>query len=453
MSQQENNLGHIYTVSELNGKLKRFLEEKYPFIWITGEISNFSVPASGHSYFSLKDNSSLINCVMFRSQRKRLKFIPENGMKITGMGRLSLYEPRGSYQLIFELLEPEGAGALQMAFEQLKRKLYKQGLFNNDLKKPIPFLPSKISVITSGTGAAVRDVIIVSKRRFPGICLEIVPVKVQGENAEYEIADALAMVNFLGNSDLIILCRGGGSLEDLAPFNSERVAMAVFNSIIPVISAVGHETDFTIADFVSDLRAATPSAAAEIAVPDKKALENNLFALEQSMLKGLKNQLIFLKNQINDLKSRLKNPGRIIDDMQFRLEDIDTRMIIPIKNMVFSHRERLQWFHKSLHANNPGKGIKILKKNIDDLISRLKISMGSTVKRCRMEHNRLGVGLEALSPAAVLKRGYSITRKYPEKTIISDSDMTEKENIIEVILAKGKLLCQVREKNGKEKNF
>ncbi len=444
---------HIYTVSELNGKLKKLLEEQYPFIWITGEISNFSLPASGHSYFSLKDNNSLINCVMFKNQRKRLKFAPESGMKITGMGRLSLYEPRGSYQLILEHLEPEGAGALQIAFEQLKRKLAKEGLFDEGLKKPIPFFPLKISVITSGTGAAVKDVINVSKRRFPGISLEIVPVKVQGSEAEHEIANALAMVNSMENSDLIILCRGGGSLEDLAAFNSEKVARAVYDSVIPVISAVGHETDFTIADFAADLRAPTPSAAAELAVPDVKALKENILALEKAMLNGFQHYFAFLKNQVNDLESRLKSPAGIIDDMRFRLEDIDTRCRVSMEKLIFSHKEKLQWFDKSLYANNPGKNISILKKECDNFISRLKTGMTGIIKRCRAEHDKLNAGLTALSPEAVLERGYSITRQYPEKIVLLDSDMTATGNIIEVILAKGKLLCQVKKRNGKEKNI
>ncbi len=453
MDRREKNSGHIYTVSELNGKLKKLLEEQYPFIWITGEISNFAIPASGHSYFSLKDKNSLINCVMFKNQRKRLKFVPENGMKITGMGRLSLYEPRGSYQLIFEHLEPEGAGALQIAFEQLKRKLSKEGLFDKSLKKQIPFLPLKISVITSGTGAAVRDVINVSRRRFPGIYLEIVPVKVQGSEAEHEISQALAMVNSMGNSDLIILCRGGGSLEDLSAFNSEKVARALYASVIPVISAVGHETDFTIADFTADLRAPTPSAAAELAVPDVKILKKNIFALEKAMLSGFQHYFVFLKNQLNDLESRLKSPEGIIDDMQFRLEDIDTRCIISMEKLILSYKEKLEWFDKSLYANNPGKNISILKKNCDNFISRLKTGMTGIVRHSRAEHDRLSAGLAALSPAAVLERGYSITRKYPEKTVLLNSVNTEKGNIIEVILAKGRLLCQIREKNGKEKNI
>ncbi len=453
MDKQGTNSGHIYTVSELNGKLKKLLEEQYPFIWITGEISNFSLPASGHSYFSLKDNNSLINCVMFRNQRKRLKFAPENGMKITGMGRLSLYEPRGSYQLILEHLEPEGAGALQMAFEQLKRKLSKEGLFDESLKKQIPFLPLKISVITSGTGAAVRDVINVSKRRFPGIDLEIVPVKVQGVEAEHEIANALAMVNSMGSSDLIILCRGGGSLEDLAAFNSERIARALYDSFIPVISAVGHETDFTIADFTADLRAPTPSAAAELAVPEVKTLKKNISALEKNMLKGFQHYFVSLKNRVNDLESRLKSPAGIVDDMQFRLEDIDTRCIISMKKLIFLHKEKLEWFDKSLYANNPGKNILMLKKNRNNLISRLKTGMTGIIKRHRAEHDRLNAELAALSPAAVLERGYSITRQYPEKVVLLDSKMTATGNMIEVILAKGTLLCQVKERNGKEKNI
>ena len=257
MTEKQNR--HIYTVSKLTKEIKSLLEETYPFIWITGEISNYAVPGSGHSYFTLKDHNAVISCVMFKNQKLRLKFDLENGLKIFGMARLSLYEPRGSYQLIFEHLEPGGAGSSQIAFEQLKQKLSAQGLFDDKFKKPIPFLPLQISVITSGTGAAVRDIVNIAQRRFPNYPFEIISVKVQGEKSEDEICNAISFVNqndrSKNKSGLIILARGGGSLEDLAVFNSEAIANAIFESDIPVITGIGHETDFTIADFTADLRA------------------------------------------------------------------------------------------------------------------------------------------------------------------------------------------------------
>lgn len=446
-------MGQIYTVSALTREIKTLIEEKYPFIWITGEISNFMVPASGHSYFSLKDNNAIISGVMFRNQKKRLKFILENGMKITGMGRLSLYEPRGSYQIIFEHIEPEGAGALQVAFEQLKSKLSKEGLFDEECKKPIPFFPSKISVITSGTGAVVRDIINVAKRRFPGVYLEIIPVIVQGNDAEYEIANGLALVNSIDKSELVILARGGGSLEDLAAFNSERVARAVYDSNIPVISAVGHETDFTICDFAADLRAPTPSAAAELALPEKDNLKKHIIQLNLNLVRGLTGNIVFLKENISDLRARLKNPSRIIDDMHFKLEDFEERMRGQVKKIVESKKERLDWFSNALYGHNPGSDISGLKKNMGKLTNRLTLSMGGIIRQCQAENSEKSARLNALSPMAVLERGYSITRGCPEKNILTDSKNSEKGDTIEVLLAKGRLLCQVEKSNGCKKNI
>ena len=273
----------IHTVSELTAKVKVLLEDNFPFIWICGEISNFRVPASGHFYFTLKDEKAQINTVMFRSQNRNLKFEPEDGMSVTGLGRISLYEPRGTYQIILEYIEPEGTGAIQLAFEQLKARLSAEGLFDEKHKKPLPFLPRKISIITSPTGAVVHDILKIINRRFSNIHIEIIPVKVQGSGAESEIVSGLDMINTRSDSDVTILSRGGGSLEDLHAFNSEDVARAIFSSKIPIISAVGHETDFTIADFVADLRASTPSAAAELAVPHKIDLSRRVAELTTTL--------------------------------------------------------------------------------------------------------------------------------------------------------------------------
>ncbi|MGD2030429.1 MAG: exodeoxyribonuclease VII large subunit, partial [Desulfobacterales bacterium] len=237
---------HIYTVSELTATIKVLLEDKYPFIWIYGEISNLRIPTSGHLYFTLKDKKAQINAVMFRGQIRNLKFMPENGMSVTGIGRVSVYELRGNYQIILEYIEPEGRGAIQLAFEQLKERLTTEGLFDEKHKKPLPFLPRKISIITSPTGAVVHDILKIINRRFPNIHIEIIPVKVQGDGSEMEIVSGLETINDRTDSDVVILARGGGSLEDLHAFNSEDVARAIFASKIPVISAIGHETDFSI---------------------------------------------------------------------------------------------------------------------------------------------------------------------------------------------------------------
>ena len=393
----------IYTISKLTKEIKSLLEETYPFIWVTGEISNYAVPGSGHSYFTLKDNNAVITCVMFKNQKLRLKFDLENGLKIFGMARLSLYEPRGTYQLIFEHIEPEGAGSSQIAFEQLKKKLSAKGFFDDKYKKPIPFLSSQISVITSGTGAAVRDIVNIAQRRFPNFPLEIVSVKVQGEKSENEICRAINFVNQDHKSDLIILARGGGSLEDLAAFNSPIVAKAVFESEIPVITGIGHETDFTIADFTADLRAPTPSAAAELALPDKNALIHEISSFKSNLNLSLKKNLNIWHDKVLDLRSRLKTPQAIIYDQRFRLEDYESRLHNIIRQYVEKKREKFYYLSDKLNS---------------------------------------------LNPQSVLKRGYSIARFVSDKQVVVNSNCVKKNDEIEVILSRGNLITTVEKVNG-----
>jgi len=270
----------IYTVSELTAEIKYLLEEKFDFIWVEGEISNFARPSSGHFYMSLKDENAQIRAVMFKPQASYLKFIPEDGMMVIARGRIGVYEPRGEYQIILDYLEPLGIGALAAAYEQVKKKLSLEGVFDEDKKRPIPFLLQKIAVITSPTGAAIRDFLRISYRRMPNLDITIVPVRVQGDESAGDIIEALETVNReLGDVEVIILTRGGGSLEDLWPFNQEDVAYAIRRSLIPVVSAVGHEVDLTISDLAADLRAPTPSGAAELVVKEKEVLERDLRTL------------------------------------------------------------------------------------------------------------------------------------------------------------------------------
>ncbi len=451
---EKQNLGHIYTVSGLTREIKALLEDSYPFIWITGEISNYALPSSGHSYFSLKDAGAVIRCVMFRNQRKRLQFNPENGMKITGMGRVSLYEPRGSYQLIFEHLAPDGAGALQIRFEQLKKQLSREGLFDEEHKRKLPFLPSKISIITSPTGAVIRDIIHVAARRFPGVHLEVVPVKVQGEGAEHEIKHAIEVVNCMESvegmesvkkSDVIIIARGGGSLEDMAAFNSETVARAVFNSDIPVISAVGHETDFTICDFVADLRAPTPSAAAEMVIPEKKILENTIHSMENTLCTALQRRMDQFRRHAQDLKARLKNPIILIQDMHLKLDDLEQRLTNQITWNMNSRHEKLKWLINALHSGNPQKKLSSLRDDTEQLSMRLNMAMDGMLKQFGAALFAVHSKLEALGPAAVLDRGYSISRRCHDNKIIRTASETDSGEMVEIILAKGKLICQVEE--------
>jgi exodeoxyribonuclease VII large subunit len=397
----------IYTVSKLTREIKNLLEEKFPFIWITGEISNYSMPSSGHSYFILKDQNSIISCVMFKNQKLRLKFDLASGIKIFGLARLGLYEPRGSYQLVFEHIEPAGAGSAQLAFEQLKKKLSDQNYFDQVYKQPIPFLPSKVSVITSATGAAVQDIINIAQRRFSNCHIEIVSVKVQGHDSEKEIAGAIKLVNDHQRSDLIILARGGGSIEDLSSFNSEFVANAIFKSKIPIITGIGHETDFTIADFVADLRAPTPSAAAELSFQDKKSLTNEISKLRKNLDNLLKNLITNLYKRIIDLNSRLKTPQTIIYDSRLRIEDYELRLNNYLKQSLKYKKEKLLYLSDSLNSLNPDN---------------------------------------------ILKRGYSITRTIKDKKPVLNSDNLNKNDNLEIILYKGRLITKVEKIDGK-KNF
>nr|WP_320192917.1 exodeoxyribonuclease VII large subunit [uncultured Desulfobacter sp.] len=438
----------VYTVGTLTRQIKNLLEDQYPFLWITGEISNFATPASGHSYFSLKDEAAVISCVIFKGQKRHLKFTPENGMKVKGMARLSLYEPRGTYQLIFEHMEPEGTGALQQAFEQLKAKLSAMGWFDAELKKEIPFLPSKIHVITSGTGAAVRDIIQVAKQRCPSVPLEIIPVKVQGETAEFEIAKAIELANTVNTCDLIIIARGGGSLEDLWAFNTQTVAKAVFESEIPIISGVGHEIDFTIADFVADLRAPTPSAAAQMALPDQAAIVHQILGLQNELNNKIERRLFQLREHITDLRSRLKSPARVVDDFRFRIEDLQSRAFSLVKNQIAHQRERIQWLNRTLAGTLPS--IQTHRKDVEDFKANLDYLFGAFLKRCKDRVNEQHVQIETLNPSAVLKRGYSITRSLSGRHVVMDADTVDTDDDIEIILSKGRLDARVVKTYGKK---
>lgn len=371
--------GHVYTVTELTRNIRVMLEESFPAIWVEGEISNFVQHTSGHMYFSLKDTNSVLSAVLFKNVNKDIKFEMKSGIQVVCFGRISLYDKRGQYQLYVERVEPKGIGALQLAFEQLKEKLKKEGLFDKAHKKPIPYLPTRIGVVTSPTGAAIRDILNVTQRRFSNVEIILNPVKVQGEGAKEEIASAIEIFNKLKNVDVMIVGRGGGSLEDLWPFNEELVARAIYNSEIPIISAVGHEIDWTIADFVSDFRAPTPSAAAELIIP-------------------LKEDLI---ERIGNAVDRLKNS---------------------LLNMVMQYEQR-----------------------IDELVSALSFKGGYMVK-LKDESFRTLIGkLEALSPLAVLKRGYSITEKVKNGEVIKTSGELKKEDLIKTRLSAGEIISIVKE--------
>jgi len=436
----------VHTVSQITDKIKAKLEDSFPFIWITGEISNFRCPQSGHFYFVLKDESAQISAVMFRGQNRNLSFDPEDGMSVTGLGRISLYKPRGTYQVIFEYLEPKGIGALQVAFEQLKARLSAEGFFEPDRKKPIPFLPSKIALITSPTGAVIHDILRVARRRFDNMRFMLVPVKVQGQGAVEDIVEAIELVNRHG-ADVAIIARGGGSIEDLQAFNSEAVARAISSSICPIVSAVGHETDYTITDFTSDLRAPTPSAAAEIVVPKKEDLTAHLLKTTKDIKLLMMAKISDAEKELAVYQKHLVDPVKRIDDLKLKNDDMVQRMTVLFNQLLKIKKDRFSWISEILANLSPAKQIKMHRRNLDYTHDLLRRSM---VRSLDVHQNRLKTvheKLNTLSPLSVLERGYSIVRTRDGNKIVRSEAQVERNQKLEVILAKGTLDVTVDEKH------
>lgn len=435
----------IYSISQLTAEIKGLLENAFPFVWVTGEVSNFSVPVSGHYYFTLKDAKAQIRSVMFRGQNRSLKFALEDGMRITGLGRISLYEPRGTYQIILEYLEPQGVGALQVAFDQLKKRLAEEGLFEPGRKRALPFLPRKVSLVTSGTGAAVHDMLTILLRRYPGLAVEIVPVRVQGDGAENEMAAALELLNRRADTEVIIIGRGGGSMEDLWAFNTEVLARAIAASAIPVVSAVGHETDFTISDFVADLRAPTPSAAAELVVPLKPDLKRRHAEYTAALVSRLAQRISAHRTALTELSRRLVHPAKRLQDLGLRIDDLTNRMIGSFHRGLALRRERLKWRQARLQSQNPLVQVQTLKEKLAGTTGNLAVFYHLYITSKRHAIQQQTSRLYAMSPLAVLARGYSIARSLPERRLLRDFASVAPGCRIEVLLEKGSLTCLVEE--------
>ena len=373
-------------------------------------------------------------------------------MAVTGLGRISLYEPRGSYQIILEYLEPKGVGALQVAFEQLKNRLSQEGLFDQEFKKSLPYLPAVIGLATSLTGAVIHDMLTIIKRRFPGQSIDIIPIKVQGESAAHEIVSAIELFNRLDTSSVIILARGGGSIEDLQAFNDESVARAIFGSDIPIVSAIGHETDFTISDFVADVRAPTPSAAAELVVPVSEDL-NHILIKNKIIIKEIINK--YIKERRLGLEScakRLIDPRKKMIDHRIKLDEYSERLFRAFTILIKHHRERLTRNTDKLIYNSPARYAEKLQQKLEHEFNLLSNIYLATLSEKRNRLRESSARLEGLNPTAVLSRGYSIAREIPELTIVKDSTTVSIGKKLEVILAKGTLFCDVKErfKNGKK---
>ena len=434
----------IYTVSALTAEIKSLLEQEFDFVWVEGEISNFACPSSGHYYMSLKDENAQIKAVMFKMQAHYLKFIPEDGMKVVARGRIGVYEPRGEYQIILDYLEPLGVGALAAAFEQVKKKLSLEGLFDEDKKRPIPFLPKRIAVITSPTGAAVRDFLRISYRRMPNLDVTIAPVRVQGDEAAGDIVEALDMVNRELDVDVIVLTRGGGSLEDLWPFNQEEVAYAIRRSSIPVVSAVGHEVDLTISDLAADLRAPTPSGAAELIVREKEGLERDLRNLSSRLEIAAHSIMDRIRDRVKNISSRIRDPRRNLADTWLRLDEIYNRILKTGKICINNNLKHLKAVNETLILNSPSHTITMLSQELAfhnrSLIQVIKGSLDRKKGDIRSMRDRL----DSLSPFSILKRGYSITRKLPEMNIVKDSNQVKANDEVNILLARGNIDCMVK---------
>ncbi|MCF8060921.1 MAG: exodeoxyribonuclease VII large subunit [Deltaproteobacteria bacterium] len=433
----------VYTVSGLTAEIRGLLEERFPFVWVEGEVSNVRTPASGHCYMGIKDEASQIRAVMFRPRVRTLRFRPEDGMKVIAQGRVGVYEPRGEYQLVLDYLEPLGVGALALAYEQLKQKLSAAGWFREENKKPLPFLPSRVAVITSPTGAAVRDFLNVIQRRFGNIAITVVPVRVQGDRAAGEISEAIETVNRCLDVDVIVLTRGGGSLEDLWPFNEEITARAIRDSRIPVVSAVGHEIDVTIADLVADLRAPTPSAAAELLVSEKEILVRSIHELRERLLTGIRARCRRRMERLGHLESRLRDPRKAIEHSWMRLDDLAGRLV---RNEAFLIRENAARVRSStgrLMRNGPQHRIQEFRRELRFCRRTLDAGMKRTLSTHCSALSVLGGRLKGLDPRGVLQRGYSITRLLPEGRVLRQASEAQKGDRVEVTLARGILECRI----------
>jgi len=436
-------LRYILTVSELTQEIKDILEDRFPDVWIEGEISNLRIPPSGHIYFTLKDDFSQIRAVLFKMQARIIRFVPEDGLHIIGRGRVSLYEKRGDYQLILESMEPKGIGALQLGFLQLREKLEQEGLFDASHKKPIPMIPQKIGIVTSPTGAVIQDMLHILDRRFKNLHILLYPVRVQGEGASSEIAAAINHLNKFEDVDVMIVGRGGGSLEDLWAFNEEVVARAIYCSKIPIISAVGHETDYTISDFVADLRAPTPSAAAELVVRDKRELKNVLRYLWGRLENQTLQMLEEYRTRLSHLKKAFREPGKRVEEYFLRLDDFVNRLRLLTSWTIGRKGGKCLHLSESLLARNPVQRAKTLRSSILEARRRLEQNIKYSIEIQRQKVGGTLGKLDSLSPLSILKRGYSITRKLPSLQILRDASHARKGDKVEVRLDKGVLLCGV----------
>jgi exodeoxyribonuclease VII large subunit len=437
----------VYTVSRLNQSVRNLLEDTFPLLWVEGEISNLSRPVSGHLYFSLKDAKAQVRCALFRHRNALLRGELTNGQQVMVQARLSLYEPRGDYQLIVEHLEEAGDGALRCAYEELRLRLDREGLFAVEHKRSIPRFPRCIGVITSPSGAAIRDVLSVLRRRFPALPVLLYPVAVQGEGAGAQIAQAIALAAQRRECDVLLLVRGGGSLEDLWAFNEEAVARAIYACTIPLVCGVGHEIDVTIADFAADVRAPTPSAAAELVSPDRMAWLHRFSRLEERLATTLRRQLDGFRQRLLWLEQGLarQHPGRRLQPQLQRLDDLEQRLQRTLAAKLEQLKTRLQGLATQLRLAAPGPRIARLQERQQTLSQRLEAALRRRLERDAQRLAMAGHALHTVSPLQTLGRGYAIVRHHPTGEVIRRAKQVQHGDRVEALLGEGRLICRVEE--------
>ncbi|MDQ2694115.1 MAG: exodeoxyribonuclease VII large subunit [Pseudomonadota bacterium] len=437
----------VYSVSRLNAAVRALLEGAFPLLWVEGEVSNLRRVSSGHVYFSLKDDQAQVNCALFRNRAVLLRGRIDNGRQVLVRARVSLYAARGDYQLIIEHLEDAGDGALRRLFDERRRRLEREGLFAESAKRPLPRFPRRVGVVTSPSGAAVRDVLTVLQRRFPALPVLVYPVPVQGEGAGQRIANMIALAGRRGDCDVLLLVRGGGSLEDLWAFNEEAVARAIRACPVPVVTGVGHETDVTIADFAADLRAPTPSAAAELVSPDQWEWRRRFRALEERLDYALRRRLAQERQRLVALDRRLalQHPGRRLHDQAQRLDELTERLRQALERRLERQASRLAGLAVRLRVQAPLPLIRRNDERIRTLARRLVTAMQRRGDHARQRLAAAGRALDAVSPLRTLGRGYAIVRRYPGGEVVRRAQQVKTGERVEALLGQGYLICHVEE--------
>lgn len=435
------------TVSQLNRRARQLLETHLPLVWVEGEISNFSRPGSGHWYLTLKDEHAQVRCAMFRNRNNLVRFVPENGSHVLIRCRVSIYEGRGDFQLIIEHMEEAGYGALQRQFDELKQRLSQEGLFSEEYKLSLPSLPKRIGLVTSPTGAAIKDILSILKRRFPAIPVTLYPSIVQGKTAARELADQIARANGIATDseqrcDVLLLSRGGGSIEDLWAFNEEQLARAIYDSDIPIVSAVGHETDFTIADFVADYRAATPSAAAEILSPDGQQLLANFEGYEQLLNDTILQRINTSNQHVDYLNRRLRHPGEKLTYQQTQLKSLELRLKQAVLANLNEQSHLIDSLESKINQNHPNQQLDHLKLQVKTLDQRLVGGMKNLMNQKQQRWKNSVQLLNTVSPLNTLQRGYAIVLDENQHVVRSVSDKTPGDKVSPKLMD-GSLLCTI----------